>query len=396
MKKTLLTAFCAVCSYASVYTFDEFVNEVYKNDMSVIDIVGEKNAAKYDKAAALALEPLTLEFSKRKIKTDESTYQSETSSMLGFFTRMPWIIASEKRGYEAKEKTLYISEQLQKTAIKSEVKRTYLLFLLASEEEDIYAQKEAAAKRSCEMAKKKFDAGRISKMELARFETELMQSKVDLASASALKEELHHTLSHAVLSHDEIAISDLEFKFYPALSEKLERLRSESLQLKEMESKKQEIEGEMGTYKYSLIDRVEFGVGQTKEATQKSVDFRVSFPLNVTGKNESKIVALRARLDALARKQKVLQDTLSIMAKMESQRVVELEKKIKNSIANEELYKSVFDMTAKGYEGGAVSLFEYLAAKNGYFDSMIKTIAYKKEYVEEIAKLERVFAGVIK
>ncbi len=396
MKKTLLAAFLSVYSYASVYTFDEFVNEVYKNDMAVIDIVGERNAAKYDKAAALAFEPLALEFGKRKIKTDESVHQSETSSMLGFSTRMPWIIASEKRGFEAKEKGLYILEELQKTAIKSEIKRTYLLFLLASEEEDIYTQKEAAAKRSFELAKKKFDAGRISKMELARFETELMQSKVDLASASALKEELHHTLSHAVLSHDEITISDLGFKFYPALSERLEELRKESPLIKEMEAKKEEIEGEMGGYRYSLIDRVEFGVGQTKEATQKSVDFRVSFPLNVTGKNENKIASLRARLDAVTRKQKVLQDTLSIMAKMESQRVVELEKKIKNSIANEELYKLVFDMTAKGYENGVVSLFEYLAAKNAYFDSTIKTIAYKKEYVEEIAKLEKVFAGVIR
>ena len=52
-------------------------------------------------------------------------------------------------------------------------------------------------------------------------------------------------------------------------------------------------------------------------------------------------------------------------------------------------------MTTKGYEGGAVSLFEYIAAKNAYFDATIKTISYKKEYIEEIAKLENVFAGVI-
>jgi outer membrane protein TolC len=63
---------------------------------------------------------------------------------------------------------------------------------------------------------------------------------------------------------------------------------------------------------------------------------------------------------------------------------------------SERLYKSVFEMTAKGYEGGIVSVFEYLNAKNGYFDALAKTVSYKKEYTEEIAKLEKVFTEVIR
>ena len=219
-----------------------------------------------------------------------------------------------------------------------------------------------------------------------------MQSRVDLASATAMKEEYHHMLSHAILSHDDIFIKDLKFSFYANLKKRLGELAQESLQIKELASKKTEIENEIGMYRYAFIDKVEFGIGYTKEPAQKSVDFRASFPLNITGKNESKVAALRTKLNTVLQKQKVLKDTLSIMADMEERRITDLEKKIKTSISNEQLYKNVFEMTTKGYEGGAVSLFEHIAAKNAYFDATIKTISYKKEYIEEIAKLENVFA----
>ena len=395
MRNAFLSLLIAANSYSAVYTFDEFCNEVSKNNIAVIEATGERIVAKYEKESAMSFEPLNIELNNRKIKTDDSKNEQETSSMLGFSTKMPWLRASERKSYEAKENGLYIYEQLQKTLLKSSIKKIYLLFLLSQEEEAIYTNKEAAASNSYVMAKKKFEAGRISNMELTKFETELMQSRVDLASATAMKEEYHHMLSHAILSHDDIFIKDLKFSFYANLKKRLGELAQESLQIKELASKKTEIENEIGMYRYAFIDKVEFGIGYTKEPAQKSVDFRASFPLNITGKNESKVAALRTKLNTVLQKQKVLKDTLSIMADMEERRITDLEKKIKTSISNEQLYKNVFEMTTKGYEGGAVSLFEHIAAKNAYFDATIKTISYKKEYIEEIAKLENVFAGVI-
>ena len=69
--------------------------------------------------------------------------------------------------------------------------------------------------------------------------------------------------------------------------------------------------------------------------------------------------AARAKLFAITKKQKIIQDTLTMMAKAETQRLHELEKKILTSMQSERLYKSVFEMTAKGYEGGIVSVFEH-------------------------------------
>lgn len=396
MRSLILAALLVYASDSFAYTLESFCDEVYKHDLFVVDIEGEKLAVKYDKEAAMAFEPLSLEFGNRRITTDESKKEQESSAMLGFSTKMPWLRASEKKIYLSKEKGLLISEQLQKTILKSEVKRLYVSLLLFDELENIYSQKKYIAEASYKAAKKKFESGRISNMELARFDAELSQSGIDLSSASAQKEELHHALSHMVLSHDEIVITDLGFVFYKNLEEKLGGFAKESLQLKELEAKKQELEAEIGTYKYALVDKVEFGIGYTKEAAQRSVDFRASFPLNITGKNENMKAAARAKLLAITKKQKIIQDMLTMMAKAETQRLRELEKKISVSTQSERLYKSVFDMTAKGYENGVVSVFEYLNAKNGYFDALAKTITYKKEYVEEIAKLEKVFTGVIK
>lgn len=53
-------------------------------------------------------------------------------------------------------------------------------------------------------------------------------------------------------------------------------------------------------------------------------------------------------------------------------------------------------MTKKGFDGGALSLFEFLASKNRYFEALSKTISYKKEYVLEIARLEESVARIIR
>lgn len=396
MRKLVLMTLLAFSSHSFAYTLESFCDEAYKHDLFVVELEGERLAVKYDKEAALAFEPLSLELGNKRITTDESKKEQESSAMLGFSTKMPWLRASEKKIYLSREKGLHITEQLQKTVLKSEVKRLYISLLLSGELESIYSQKKYIAEASYKGAKKKFESGRISNMELARFEAELSQSEIDLASASAQKEELHHALSHMILSHDEIVISDLEFVFYRNLEEKLREFAKESLQIKELEAKKQELQAEIGTYRFALIDKVELGIGLTKEAAQRSVDFRASFPLNITGKNESMQASARAKLFAVTKKQKIIQDTLAMMAKAETQRLHELEKKILTSMQSERLYKSVFEMTAKGYEGGIVSVFEYLNAKNGYFDALAKTVSYKKEYTEEIAKLEKVFTGVIK
>ena len=214
MRKLVLMTLLAFSSHSFAYTLESFCDEAYKHDLFVVELEGERLAVKYDKEAALAFEPLSLELGNKRITTDESKKEQESSAMLGFSTKMPWLRASEKKIYLSREKGLHITEQLQKTVLKSEVKRLYISLLLSGELESIYSQKKYIAEASYKGAKKKFESGRISNMELARFDAELSQSEIDFSSASAQKEELHHALSHMVLSHDEIVITDLGFVFY--------------------------------------------------------------------------------------------------------------------------------------------------------------------------------------
>ena len=100
--------------------------------------------------------------------------------------------------------------------------------------------------------------------------------------------------------------------------------------------------------------------------------------------------------DAAIRKEQILQERLKLNAKAASEKIRKIQDLILSSQQSELQYKSLYEMTKKGFDGGALSLFEFLASKNRYFEALSKTISYKKEYVLEIARLEESVARIIR
>ena len=61
---------------------------------------------------------------------------------------------------------------------------------------------------------------------------------------------------------------------------------------------------------------------------------------------------------------------------------------------NEKKYETLFAMAHKGYEGGVIGQFEYLASKNAYYDARLRTLQVKQEYIEEMSAMEEKLGGI--
>ncbi len=396
MLKQAFFLFLAAPLFCAPMGFDELCDVALRNSPQVVEALADAKAFAYEKEYALSMEPLSLEFATRKISTDESKNGLENSATLGFSSKTPWVRDAEKKSFESKEKTFQLYEELQKTTLKSAVKKEYLLYLLAKEEEESFLGRAKSAKEALELAKKKFEAGRVSKIELTSFEADLLEATTELSKSRLQTKELQNSLQSITLSKDEVEINDLKFSFYEIDTAILHSYAADSMRLKELALKKDEFEKEIKVFQSSYLDKVGFGVGYTKEQSQKSVDFKIIIPLNITGKNEKKIASLMSLRDAAIRKEQILQERLKLNAKAASEKIRKIQDLILSSQQSELQYKSLYEMTKKGFDGGALSLFEFLASKNRYFEALSKTISYKKEYVLEIARLEESVARIIR
>lgn len=396
MRKRLLLLFVAAPLFCAPIGFDDFCDYAFKNSPQVVGALADSKAFSYEKEYSLGMEPLSLEMGMRKIRTNESQNGYESSAMLGFSVKTPWTRSAEKQSFEAKEKTYLIYEAFQKTMLKIAVKRDYLLYLLSKEEEQALENRQKSALEALELAKKKFEAGRISKIELTGFETDFFDATRELSRIRLQTAEFQDSLKSIALSTDDVEINDLKFAFYPIDTALLESYASDSIYLKELALKKEELNKEIKIFQISQFDKIGFGAGYTKEQNQRSIDFRIVIPLNITGKNEKKIASLMSLRDGAIRKEHLLKERLKLSAKVASEKVRKIKENIVLLQGSEQQYESLYQMTKKGFDGGVISLFEFLASKNRYFEALSKTISYKKEYVIQITKIEESFARIIK
>lgn len=136
-------------------------------------------------------------------------------------------------------------------------------------------------------------------------------------------------------------------------------------------------------------------MGATHEPSQQSIDVRLSIPLAYGDKNEQKIAALMRERSAL-----VHQRSITVKKLQMSTRTLLEHLKFKEQRYNEALNAQIngeklLALSRKGYEGGVMGQFEYLATQKSYYDAKLQSLELKRDYINELASLEEKLGGII-
>jgi len=154
------------------------------------------------------------------------------------------------------------------------------------------------------------------------------------------------------------------------------------------------IDAQIETLRRSTVESVSVGIGATREPTQNSIDFRLSIPLALSGKNENKIAALMSQRSALIHKREIMMQKLSLSVHALMEHLKERELSLSEAANVERRYEKLFEIAQKGFEGGVVTQFEYLATKNAFYEARLRSTELKRNYIEEMGEIEERIGGI--
>lgn len=380
-------ALLAIPTTLGAMTFNELSRIAYERSLEQSAAQGQQEALQHEKSAYGAFEPLYLEGATRRIRADDpSGNGNEYSMMVGMTAKNLWVKEAKNAEFDAAIRRVQGDSELRKTLIQSRLKHEYLLAELAREEAEIYRRKQESAEQGYAIARKKHEAGRISQMELVRFETELGVARKEASEALIAYRTHQDTLREMTHIDTEIRVDDLSFRFVDAGT--LEETIKRSAVLEQFSLAEKELSSQIETLRRSTVETVGFGVGMTREPTQHSVDMRVSIPLSFGAKNERRIAALMAMRSAAAAQKELTARKLSIAAEQSFRKLGELQRLIGEALAMQKRHEALYVMAARGFEGGVVGQFEYLETKNRFYAAQAETLRLKRDYLDEIAKTE--------
>lgn len=368
-------------------TFNEFTNRASEVSEQLIESNGRMNAIGFEKASALAGEPLSIETSARNIRADNTNDSGkEYGIMIDYAFKLPSFKSAKANEFDVQKKETEHEISTRKALIQVALKRGWLLYQLEHQRSLILSEKRDFSYKAYQIGEKKFKAGRLSQMELLRLENEYQSTLQELAAVSMEAEHAQHYLKGAVMSDQEVMVDDLNFAFISS-SALEERLKNAPL-LKSLDLRIDAYNAQIATLRHSLIESVSVGVGMTQEPTQNSLDVRLSIPLSISSKNENKIAALMSERSALVNLREVSRQKLELSVKGLFEHLREREENIKKLAENEKKYETLFTMAQKGYDGGVIGQFEYLASKNAYYEARLRTLQMKQNYIEEMSVIE--------
>lgn len=369
-------------------SFQEVSEHAYGVSGELIHIGGKVEAVEYERASVVAGEPLSLEGSTRRIRADDPKGDGiEYGMMVGFTVKNPKVLSAQHHQYDVRSKVFQYELKRQQGLIQVALKKDWLLSSLSLERVKILAEKKAFAENAYLLSSKKHQAGRMSQMELLRQETELHNATQDHALAAMEAEHAQLRLKEMTMIKEDVVIDDLPFTFIYDDNQTEVRIE-EASSVALLRGREEELNAEMELLRRSRVERVTVGVGMTQEPTQNSVDMRVIIPLVWSDKNEKKIAALMSERSAVIRQREATAEKLRLSVHGALEHLEEREKRIKELMAAEKSYENLFRMAHKGFEGGVVSQFEYLATKNAYYDARLRSVVLLSDYVEEMSAME--------
>lgn len=369
-------------------SFQELSERSYGASGELIRINGKMQSTGYERDSAMAAEPLSLEGSARRIRADEPAGSgTEYGMMVGFTMKTPGVKAAQHRQYDERSKTLQYELKQQQGLIQVTLKRDWLLYVLSTERVKILADKREVSEKAYAMGSKKYHAGRMSQMQLLRLETERKNAIQEYALADMEAEHAQLRLKESAMLQEEVVVDDLPFAFIKA-DENVNARIDGAPAIAVFQGREEELNAEIELYRRSRVERVSMGIGMTQEPLQNSIDMKVMIPLVWNDKNEKKIAALMSERSALFAQRNAVLAKLRLATYGALEHLGEREKRIGELIEAEKNYEQLFRMADKGFEGGVVTQFEYLAAKNAFYDARLRSITLKCDYVDEMSAME--------
>jgi outer membrane protein TolC len=371
----------------SAHTLESIVDLAYSNSINKIEQQEKIKKLEYQKEVYLSNEPLFLESNIRNIRANDVINNgNEYSAMVGTSFKNPMVKKSQIQEYTAEAKILNIESDISKKLLEISIKNIYLQATLDNEIAQIYKFKIDTAKKALEAAKAKKGMGRISSMELSRFEIDYTVAQQEASIAKHAYEEKQNTLRNLLLINEDIILDDVTFCFIHDSS--FEDGLNSSIFSELYNAKKESLAKQMQILRDSKVEYINVGVGMTQEVTQKSIDFKLSLPLAWGDKNEKKIAALMTQQSSINQQKELFRKRVLHYVDQALSHLKEIQYMVSESQEIEKKNKALYEMSCKGYEGGIVSLFEYLETRNRYYSASIETVKMKQMYVEELAKLE--------
>lgn len=368
-------------------SFNDLSERAYLVSGELIQSHGHIDAIGFEKDSAFAGEPLSIETSGRKINADNREDSGmEYGIMVDYVFKNPSLKTAQAYEFELQKKGIREEMSAQKGQIQVVLKRSWLMYQLEQERGAILTQKRDFSYKAYQDGEKKFKAGRLSQMELLRLESDYQSTLQEVAAVLMEAEHAQHYLKELVMSHDAVIVDDMNFSFIKS-ADLEERINNVPL-LKSLSIRIEALDAQISTLRHSTVESVSLGLGMTQEPTQNSVDFRLSVPLALSSKNENKIAALMSERSALVHWREVSKQKLHLSVSGLVEHLSEREERIKILGENEKKYETLFMIAQKGYEGGVIGQFEYLASKNAYYEARLRTLALKQNYIEEMAAVE--------
>lgn len=378
--------------------FNPFVEKVYTLSEETIAHNGHWEALGYEKSAALASEPIAFEVSSRRIRADDSADNgNEYGMMVDWTFKMPALKRAQAGQWDVLRSNVGVNRDLLRRKIEVGIKRDWLLTSAANERAKIFGTKVETSEYALKLGEKKYQSGRLSKMELLRLETEEKIARAQYKKALMEAEHFQHRLQEMSMMRETVKIDDLEFSFLAEESEGntlalIERAPS----IERIRMRLDEISSEIETLRNSGMESFAVGIGATQEPTQNSLDVRISFPLVVNNRNDQKIAALMSERSALIHQKEIMEEKLKLSLEAMKEHLRERKSLVIDTQKRERQYEDLYRMGEKGWEGGVVTQFEYLVSKNNYYDAKLQTIEIQEEYIQEMYEIEDKLGRIIR
>jgi outer membrane protein TolC len=156
-----------------------------------------------------------------------------------------------------------------------------------------------------------------------------------------------------------------------------------------------EIDAQIHTARQSRFESFSVGIGMTQEPTQKSMDFSLNIPIAWQNRYENTIAALMSQRSALEHQKNNVHNRIRLGIEALSEHLKEREEMIRKSDEMHKQYEMLFTMAQKGFEGGVITQFEYLATKTEYYDARLRSVDLREEYIDEMYELESRLGGIV-
>lgn len=381
-----------------ILSIDEFKERIEQNSIALAKSRAYANALVYEGKAQQAWNTSYIDLMSQQVSSPSGGKELESEIYIMLTPRLPWVSSVLRQIYQTRQIRQNKNYELTRNLSFISAKRLYLEYLAQKEQLNIYENRLKNAKEQLEIAKVRFDAGRISKSQYLFFKSDYLSvqfmvqnsTKTLLNTLNALK-----VMLGIVDKSDDIVIKNLRFSYLSLRESDIKKHLENSLYLEIVSLDIRDHANNAVFASRSRFDSLEIGAGTNISESSAGAGVKLKIPLPFTTKYTNQKAMYLALQSGSVREKEILQETLSNNAHSYFKQLQIKREAIAIAKRDEENKRSLAEISRVGYEAGKIGVFEYLAVKNSYLDSMITTIQARKDYANTLAMLEESLAQVL-